>query len=128
MTHEVEPAVTELNSTIRNDADQKYYIIDELIRMSVSNVEFYKSDRSFVGLKMHASFAKAIEFLEKSVMVTKKIENFAADYDFDGDTPGNGYRSFIHIFTAAVKHTEKICKYVTENRGYLLFRKSVYMK
>lgn len=96
--------------------------------MSVSNVEFYKSDKSFVGVKMHASFAKAIEFLEKSVSVTKKIESFVSDYDFDEDTPGNGYRSFIFIFSAAVKHTEKICKYITDNRSYLLFRKSVYMK
>jgi Hormone-sensitive lipase (HSL) N-terminus len=128
MTYKMESAGAELDSAIRNAVDEKYKTIDELIRMSTSNVAFYKTDKSFVGLKMHAAFLKLVEFLEKSTPVTKQIDGFAGDYDFDEKTPGNGYRSFLFIFASAVKHTEKICKYIADNRGYLLFRKSAYMK
>lgn len=128
MTQKMESAGSEINFTIRKSAEENYRVIDELIRMSVSNAEFYKLDRSFIGVKMHASFSKAIEYLEKAVPVLKEIESFASKYDFDEKTPGNGYRSFVYIFNAGVQHAEKICKYILDNRGNLLFRKSVYMK
>lgn len=108
--------------------DENYDIVDELISMCVSNVDFYRDDKTFVGVKMLTSFQKVLEMLEKSVPVIKKIESFAGEYDFDAMTPGNGYRSFVFIFHSAVKHAEKICKYIADNRGNLLFRKSVYMK
>lgn len=124
----MESAGAEANSAITKTADEKYYIIDELIKMSVSNVEFYHRDKSFIGVKMHATFEKLIQLLEQSVPVIKQIESFAGDYDFDAITQGNGYRSFAYIFHCAVVHTEKVCKYILENRGNLLFRKSVYLK
>lgn len=127
MTQKSETAVVEINFAIRSSTE-KYDTIDQLIKSSDVNVDFYKSDKSFVGVKIHASFEKVIEMLRKSVPVVKNVESFASKYDFDEKTPGNGYRSFVFIFEAAVKHTEKICKYITENRSYLLFRKSVYMK
>ena len=128
MSHKVKPDGLMINSTIRKPAEEKYLIIEDLIKMSMSNVEFYSDDQSSVGLKLHGIFTKLIEELEKSIPVIKEIESFAGVYDFDENTPGNGYRSFVFIFDAAVKHTEKICIYITENRGSLLFRKSVYMK
>lgn len=115
-------------ATIRSLDDEKYEIIDELIKVSVSNAEFYKSDQSSVGVKLYLAFTKVKEELRKSVPVIKTIEDFAGIYDFDEKTPGNGYRSFVHIFKSAVIHTEKICKYIHENRASLLFRKGVYMK
>lgn len=117
-----------INFTISDAAEEKYSLVDELIRMSVSNVEYYTRDQSSIGVKVHLIFTKIIEHLEKSVPVIDEIERFAGKYDFDSNTPGNGYRSFVYIFHAAVKHTEKICRYIHENRGSLLFRKGVYMK
>lgn len=128
MTQKTESAGAYVDSEIRKSSDEKYLIIDEVIRMSVSNAEFYKNDKSFVGVKLHAGFTKTIVFLQKSTPVIKEIESFAAEYDFDVNTPGNGYRSFVFIWNSAVQYTEKICKYISQNRGNLLFRKSVYMK
>lgn len=127
MTQKMESAGVEISPKI-SKADEKYILIDDMITMSTSNLDFYQSDKSFVGVKLHSSFEKVIEYLKKSVPVVKEIESFAGKYDFDESTPGNGYRSFIYIFDAAVRHANKICKYITENRGNLLFRKSVYMK
>lgn len=128
MTHKAKSAGLRLNSAITNGADEKYYIVDGLIRMSVSNAEFYQHDQSSVGVKLHAIFEKIVDFLEKSLPVIQQIEGFAGQYDFDQHTRGNGYRSFVYIFDSAAKHTEKICQYITENRGNLLFRKSSYMR
>lgn len=129
MTHKVKSAGLEINSTIRRGEEQeKFDVVDELIRMSVSNAEFYKLDQSSIGVKLHTIFSHLIELLEKSVPVIKVIESFAGVYDFDEHTRGNGYRSFVYIFTCATLHTEKICRYISENRASLLFRKSLYMK
>lgn len=127
MTNRKNSAGLEIDS-ISKVADEKYLMVDELIKMSVSNVAFYKDDQSFVGVKLHTIFSKLIVVLEKSVPVIKEIESFAGLYDFDEKTQGNGYRSFVYIFNSAVKHSDTICRYITENRANLLFRKSVYMK
>lgn len=128
MTHKAKSAGMELDLKIKNTVDEKKIIIDELIRECVSNAAFYETDKSFVGSKMHAAFQKAVKFLEKLVSLAKTVEEFAAIYDFDEKTPGNGYRSFVYIFNSAIEHTSKISKYITINRGYLLFRKSNYLK
>lgn len=128
MDHEIKSPGLIIKPKIRKPSEEKYLIIDELIRTSMTNLDFYDEDQSSVGIKLHATFIKLIETLQKSVPVIKEIESFVAVYDFDEHTPANGYRSFVHIFDAAVKHTERICNYITENRGSLLFRKSVYMK
>lgn len=128
MTYRKKSAGLEIDSSIRKAADEKYLIVDELIKMSVSNAAFYKDDQSFIGVKLCSIFTKLIDVLQKSVPVIKEIESFAGLYDFDEKTQGNGYRSFVYIFNSAVNHANTICTYITDNRGNLLFRKSVYMK
>jgi hormone-sensitive lipase len=107
---------------------KKYEAVNEVIRMCASNIEYYQQDKSFVGTRMQQNFEKLREFLDKSVPVVKEIESFAHKYDYDEKTPGNGYRSFVHIFESAVKYSQKHCQYITDNRASLLFRKSLYQK
>lgn len=126
VTHDMESAGGDIKYSI--SADEKSDIAGELITMCVSNVDFYRHDKSYVGVKIHASFQKLVDILEKSQPVLSEIESFAGRYDFDTETPGNGYRSFVFIFDAGLQHTVKICRYITDNRGNLLFRKSLYMK
>lgn len=128
MSSEVKSPGMKINSTIRQSDEEKLCIVNELISMSVSNAEFYEHDQSSIGVKLHAIFANIIELLEKSMPVIHTIESFAGIYDFDENTPGSGYRSFVYIFHCAAIHSEKICRYISENRGNLLFRKSLYMK
>lgn len=128
MTYKAKSAELDFDSAITSAAAEKYEIISELIKKCASNDEYYRSDQSSVGVKIHSAFAKVKMELENSVPVIKEIERFAGVYDFDEKTPGNGYRSFVYIFKCAVIHTEKICTFITENRASLLFRKSLYMK
>lgn len=109
-------------------SDEKYEIVNELIRMCNNNIEHYTTDKSFAGSKMCWNFEKMKNYLEKSVPVLKEIESFAHYYDYDENTPGNGYRSFIFIFECAFKYSMKTCQYITEYRATLLFRKNLYLK
>lgn len=128
MTRKVKSVGLEISSAITQTGVEKLCVVDELITMSISNVEFYKLDQSSLGIKLHTIFTNIIELLERSQPVISVIGSFAGAYDFDENTRGNGYRSFLYIFDCAAKHAEKICRYISENRGNLLFRKGLYMK
>jgi Hormone-sensitive lipase (HSL) N-terminus len=107
---------------------RKYEKASELIKLCAKNAEFYKHDKSFIGTRMCSAFDKLSESLEKSVLVSRKIDSFAQIYDFDAKTPGNGYRSFLHIYDSALDYALKTTQYINDNRGSLLFRKSSYLK
>lgn len=93
-----------------------------------NNIDYYAKDESTNGLKLHAAFLGIIDQLEEARPLLDTIQLFCKDFDYDENTPGNGYRSFIKVFDAAINHTSKIVKHVTENRASLLFRKNNYTK
>lgn len=102
--------------------------MDHVINLCNNNRDYFITDKSENPQKLHSNFIKIAELLEKSKTILDEIESFAADFDFDKDTPGNGYRSFVFIFNAAVKYIESHLKYIAENRGKFLFRKSLHAK
>lgn len=119
----------EINFQISDSIIQrKYEKVNILIKLCSKNGEFYKHDKTFIGSRMSSAFDKLYENLNKAVPVTRNIDSFAHIYDFDESTPGNGYRSFIFIFEAALDYSLKTCQYINDNRGSLLFRKSLYLK
>lgn len=111
-----------------SQAVRKYEKVNELIKLCTNNGEFYKQDKTITGSRMTAAFEKLHDYLNKAVPVTRNIDSFAHTYDYDESTPGNGFRSFIFIFEAALDYSLKTCQYINDNRGSLLFRKSVYLK
>lgn len=56
----------------------------------------------------------------------KIIESFASEYDYDENTPANGYRSFVSIFTSAIKKSLNICQQMSKIRMKILFRANYY--
>lgn len=101
----------------------KIIMRDQLISLCRNNENYFRGD---ISLQRH--FSKVIEFLEKSGSVLKEIESFAGEYDFDEKTPGNGFRSFIHVFNSAVVYTEKVCNDVKEKREKFFLRKILLEK
>lgn len=96
----------------------------DVLKLCYRNCEYFSGDITEIAEKFHESFTKIAENLLRSKPILDKIELFAPDFDFDENTPGNGYRSFIFIFNAALKYTENTCKYIDDNRGKFLFRQS----
>lgn len=103
-------------------------MIDQLINLCENNQDYFKNDKSALGVKLHDNFNKIYDYVNKSSSVIKEIKNFAGDYDFDDKTHANGYRSFIHIFNSAVVYTATICRNIIDSRGNFFFRKSFYVK
>lgn len=99
-----------------------------LVEISFDNLEFFKNRRR----KNYQNFCEIFEQLIKTVakihLIVKEIEGFAADYDFDKTSPGNGYRSFVDLHESAVKHAMKICVQIRSNRESFFFRKTFYEK
>lgn len=80
----------------------------------------------------HSTLISSLRSLRSSVEKCSKfifsIRSFAYEYDFDESTPGNGYRSFIHIYDSAIRETAKICKQLIAAREKIFFRADYYAK
>ena len=107
---------------------ERFLLWEALESVVFNNIDYFKTDESTNGLKLHAALLCIIDHLEEARPLVQEIELFFKVYDYDEKTPGNGYRSFIKIFDCAINHTLKIVKYVTQNRSSLLFRKNNYTK
>ena len=102
--------------------------MENILTLCKQNLDYFEKDKSVDGVKMYLNFKKIIELVQESKFNVKTIETFAGDFDFDENTPGNGYRSYNVIFNAALKHTEKTCTYIADNCRKFFFRKSVNAK
>lgn len=56
------------------------------------------------------------------------IRQFASQFDFDDQTPANGYRSFVDVFDIAVEKTSKICNRLTATCKSFWFRANNFSK
>lgn len=66
--------------------------------------------------------------ISKCAQSVDEIRKFAKEYDFDDETPGNGFHSFVQFFDAALKKSGKVCKKLTLNREKLFFSVKTYEK
>ena len=69
--------------------------------------------------------AKTFIEIESTV---KQVQGFAADYDLDTQTPGNGFRSFIYIVDKVAEKIEKTVVNIKKYRHKILFRRKFYEK
>lgn len=89
---------------------------------------FFAKDHTEYGQRLHAAHIAWQDFIVLANRLVSQIELFAHEYDFDELTPGNGYRSFIYVTNACIKHGLDICQHLLATRGTLFFRKKFYMK
>lgn len=112
----------------KSNTENSFLAWEALKSIICNNIDYYKSDESPNGLKLHGAFLGIIDHLDEARPLTQEVESFCSQYDFDKATPGNGYRSFLKIYDMAINHTFKIVKCIMENRASLLFRKANYTK
>lgn len=100
--------------------------VDELMRSIDNNIEHFEKINKHEKLK---SILLELKYsVEKCALTVAEIENFAPEYDFDEDTSGNGYRSFVNMFDSAVRKSAKVCRKLITKRGKILFRADNYVK
>ncbi|XP_058447335.1 hormone-sensitive lipase isoform X2 [Malaya genurostris] len=119
---------TESLETKLNCNSDELFLFDTLIELCRNNIKYFVDDETESGLRIHGAFVGMIDHIETAKPLVKEIKGFVQEYDFDLTCPGNGFRSFLYVMNNCVKTTLKLARYVMENRGSMLFRKTVYVK
>ncbi|XP_053692316.1 hormone-sensitive lipase isoform X2 [Sabethes cyaneus] len=117
----------DLAPELKQGTDQ-LYLFDTLIELCKNNIKYFEEDETESGLRIHGAFVGLIDHIETAKPLVTEVQGFVHEYDYDESSPGNGFRSFLYVMDSCVKTTLKLARYVMENRGSLLFRKSVYVK
>uniref|UniRef100_A0A1A9W7R9 Small subunit processome component 20 homolog n=1 Tax=Glossina brevipalpis TaxID=37001 RepID=A0A1A9W7R9_9MUSC len=100
----------------------------ELLLACQEHIEFFRSENTEKGLRLYAALLAWQDFIILANQLVQEIDAFAHNYDFDENTPGNGYRSFISVTHACVAHGLTLCGNLSSSRGTVFFRKKHYMK
>lgn len=100
--------------------------VDELIQTIDNNVGYF--DKEQKSQKLIDSLRRLKLTLKKCSKSVDEIENFAHEYDFDEETPGNGFRSFVEIFDSAVQRALKLGRKLIIAREGTFFRADKYSK
>lgn len=116
------------NNSDSNEPDSDEFVFEKLRDLCRNNLAFFAKDESSNGVRIHGSFQSLYDHIDMALQKVEEINGFAHEYDFDEQTPGNGYRSFVVAVRCCVRHSIKICRHGVENRNSLLFRKALYVK
>ena len=87
------------------------------------NYNYFCTHKNPESSQLASALQKLNVNLEKLSVLKVILENHAREFDYDENTPGNGFWSYIHNFGCAVKNVRKICKQLTKNRDKMLFKK-----
>lgn len=119
------------NKSHQTNGTQETTISDNvaiLKSLCTSNADFFSKDRSENGQRLYISFLAIIDAIEALYPKVVDIGKRAEEFDFDENTPGNGYRSYINVFSIAVKYAIDLSQKIMWRRSSLLFRKTVLTK
>lgn len=101
---------------------------DKLIDICQNNIKHFDRDDSEIGQRFLHEFRNIIVCVTMARNYVTKYMSFVHEYDFDANIQANGYRSIVKSNQAAIYHTIKICKQVSQKRSSMLFWKSTYVK
>lgn len=120
-------------STINDDFDRpfeehepvQWSVLRKLCRNSVKH---FTSDQNENSVRIKAALLLILEQLDELQPLYNEIAKFALYFDFDEETPGNGYRSFLSMVDKSILHSEQICGQMYHQKDFMFSRKSHYMK
>lgn len=101
---------------------------DALVDICQNNIKYFECDDTEMGQRFLCAFRGIVDHTAIARRYVTEVSAIMHEYDFDEATPANGYRSYVKAMQACINHCVKICKYIAQNRSYLLFRKTMYMK
>ncbi|KAH6931092.1 hypothetical protein HPB50_022202 [Hyalomma asiaticum] len=100
----------------------------ELLSLIEDNVYFFECARSDFGQRFSSQFGDlhdaVMQLRDDCALIARK----AHLYDFDADTPGNGYRTCLIIVNRFLPICIKLCRHVVASRDSMFFRSEFYQK
>ncbi|XP_069679565.1 hormone-sensitive lipase isoform X2 [Periplaneta americana] len=125
MTDSEENCSSTTNDTSCSTSFSLYQVLKDLCK---NNAQFFQQDESESGQRLHAGFLALIDQVNMITPMVGEVREAASKFDFDQDTPGNGYRSFVAVVDLCIQHGVKLSRSVCDSRDSFLFRKSFYMR
>lgn len=96
---------------------------DALRILCENNLAFFAKDDSDYGKRLHKAFTDIIDHIKTIGPMVLEIGSIVKYYDFDDDTPGNGFRSFLLIVDASISYGLQLSHRVCVKRDNIIFRK-----
>ncbi|CAG9788363.1 unnamed protein product [Diatraea saccharalis] len=93
-----------------------------------NNATYFQPDDSENGQRLYQGFVTLIDHIDTVWPLVDHVRKVAPLYDFDANSPGNGYRSFVSVVDSCVLHGLKLSRQVCTGRDALLFRKGYFVK
>ncbi|KAK3914126.1 Hormone-sensitive lipase [Frankliniella fusca] len=111
-----------------NESAPEYALYGVLKDLCMNNAQYFESHDNETGVRLHGAFLALIDHIKTVKPAVDYIRKASSSYDFDENTPGNGYASFVSVVDACIRHGVKLCKQVCINRESFFFRASYYMR
>lgn len=118
----------------RVEEDEKYRrelasLFKILRAQAISNVEYFKDIKGVNYERFASAFRHLYEHLDRGIEPgIDYLLKVVYIFDFDANTPGNGYRSFVKITHKCCLKILQITRYIIVNRDSFLFRSGHYSR
>ena len=99
-----------------------------LRELSRANSKYFTPHQDESGIRISAAHSVLTDYLNELRPLYKEIVKIAPSFDFDEDTPGNGYRSFLVLIDKCILHCGSVCRQIYQQRDSMLFRKTHHMR
>lgn len=96
--------------------------------LCTTNMEHFDSYQDEGGMRIKGALLVVLDTLENLKSLYVEISKIAPLFDFDENTPGNGYRSFLILVDKCIMHTMLVCQEIHNQKDSMLFRKTYYMR
>lgn len=107
------------------DMDCPHEILKQLCN---ENAQSFSSDNTENGQRLYLAFLSIRDNIDDIWPAVLRLRSVMAEYDFDENTPANGYRSFQNVVDSAILHGIKLNREIKLKNGSVLFRKSTFAK
>lgn len=123
-------------STFNDDFDRPFDQPEEdeplqwsvLRKLCRTSVEHFASDQNESSVRIKAALLLILDQLDELQPLYNEIVKFAPHFDFDEETPGNGYRSFLSMVDKCIVHSEQVCRQMYHQKDSMFSRKNHHMK
>lgn len=103
-------------------------LYEMLTTMVRANIEYFREVETETGSKILAHLNSMEELLHSVEASANRIISDAHLFDFDSETPANGFRSIVSVADRFIPLTTKLCRALQMKRGSPFFRGESFAK
>ncbi|XP_058807221.1 hormone-sensitive lipase isoform X2 [Phymastichus coffea] len=100
----------------------------KLRKICITCTDYFSSHQDENAFRIKAAINAILDKLNEIKPLYDEISNIAPIFDFDEETPGNGYRSFLILVDRCITFTTEKCNGMLAQKDSVMFRKSHRMR